>query len=129
MDLANVESELRERGLVLTPQRRSIVDYLSRTCSHPTAAEIHAATGAGSLSTVYNTLALLEEIGLVRELRERGAESRYDPNTEAHHHLRCVECGRLHDIDASQVQVMSSVVYRTVQVCFEGHCPDGCVSA
>lgn len=129
MKLENVESELRARGLLLTTQRRAILQYLSRTDAHPTAAQVHEATGAGSLSTVYNTLALLQELGLLREMPQPGGESRYDPNVAPHHHLLCTACGRLSDIAAEQVQVSSEVAFHSVQVHFMGRCPSGCASA
>ena len=126
MDLTDVEAELKARGLLLTTQRRAIVEFLSVAKTHPTAGQIHDATGAGSLSTVYNTLSLLQDLGLLRELPQPGGESRFDPNMRAHHHLRCVACGRLHDIDADAVAVLTSVQHSRVTVTLEGHCPEGC---
>ena len=128
MDLTDVEAELKAKGLLLTSQRRAIVEFLCTTHSHPTAAQVHEATGAGSLSTVYNTLALLQELERLHELPQPGGESRFDPNMTPHHHLRCLDCGRLHDIPMDAVTLTTQVAHRAARVTLEGHCPDGCVS-
>jgi Fur family iron response transcriptional regulator len=54
---------------------------------------------------VYNTLGLLAEKGLVREVIADPTKVFYDPNTAPHHHFYDVSTGELRDIDASQVQV------------------------
>ena len=52
-----------------------------------------------SLPTVYATLELLEELGLVRRLASTTGSAVYDPRTDAHHHLVCRRCGRIADVD------------------------------
>ena len=51
-----------------------------------------------SLGTVYRTLAVLSEVGLVRELRLAGQAKRFDGDLQGHHHVRCSKCGRISDI-------------------------------
>jgi Fur family ferric uptake transcriptional regulator len=121
---------------LLTQQRRRIVAHLDGNLSHPTAAEIHAAVAPGvTLSTVYNTLALLKDLGVVNELPQRGGESRFDPNAAPHHHLLCTACGALHDVPAQYVQVsfkgktdLVQAEIEQVQVSFRGRCPGGCAA-
>ena len=128
MDVAHIESLLCERGMVLTARRRAIVEYLAQAEHHPTAAQVHEAV-PGSLSTVYNTLSLLQELGVVEEIPQPGGESRFDPNTGPHHHLRCVRCGRLHDLPLESVRVellRDDLSVRSARVTFEGACPGGC---
>ncbi len=125
----HIDALLRERGLVLTQQRRRIVGHLSGNMGHPTAAQIHSSVAPGvTLSTVYNTLALLKDLGVLTELPQPGGESRYDPNTAPHHHLLCSACGTLHDVAAEDVQVtlLSDAQVEQVQVSFLGRCPEGC---
>jgi Fe2+ or Zn2+ uptake regulation protein len=129
----HIDTLLRNRGLVLTQQRRRIVKHLDGNLSHPTAAQIHAAVAPGvTLSTVYNTLALLRDLGVVSELPQPGGESRFDPNCQPHHHLLCTACGALHDVPAEQVQVtlldteIDGAELEHVQVSFQGRCPGGC---
>jgi Fur family ferric uptake transcriptional regulator/Fur family peroxide stress response transcriptional regulator len=54
-----------------------------------------------SLPTVYATLELLEEMGLVRRLPSPGGSAVYDPRTDAHHHLVCRRCGLIADVDGA----------------------------
>jgi Fe2+ or Zn2+ uptake regulation protein len=90
-----------ERGLKTTPQRRAIVDYLEHAFNHPTAEEVFAAVNAQfprtSRATVYNTLNLLKDASLVREIARDGVV-RFDPNLSPHHHLICRICGRVEDL-------------------------------
>lgn len=97
-------SELcRQLGLKLTPQRLAIIEFLDGTTAHPGAEEIHAAVSARfpglSLATVYNTLASLRDKGRLMELTIDPAKRRYDPDTRPHHHLICLGCGRVADIE------------------------------
>jgi Fe2+ or Zn2+ uptake regulation protein len=70
---------------------------------HATAEEILAAVGDRlpnvSAPTVYATLELLEELGLVRRVPAAGGAVLYDPRAEPHHHLACRACGRVTDLD------------------------------
>jgi len=92
----------RHIGLKLTPQRMAIFDYLDGNKDHPSAEQIHKAIASRlpsmSLATVYNTLRTLKEKGGVRELTIDPARKRYDPDTGLHHHLICVACGNIKDI-------------------------------
>lgn len=95
---------LRKAGLRITPQRRVILEFLEKNPHHPTAEgifhEIRKSMPDISLTTVYNTIKELNDLGevdVVRDINENS--SRYDPNTENHNHLYCVECGQIMDID------------------------------
>lgn len=126
---AHIDALFRERGLVLTQQRRRIVAYLDGNMHHPTAAQIHTAVAPGvTLSTVYNTLALLKDLGVVHELPQPGGEARFDPNPVLHHHLLCMDCGALHDVPAEAVTVtlQGAGGFEQAQVSFQGRCPQGC---
>jgi Fur family peroxide stress response transcriptional regulator len=100
----SIESLLRTRGLSLTPQRRAIVRHLAERGGHWTAAELlESLTGEfplASRATVYSTLALLRELGVVADVPAAGpgGEQRYDANPEPHQHFFCMRCGRLEDV-------------------------------
>ncbi len=98
---------IRKKGYRATPQRIIIYEALWKVGSHPTVAEVHKyATQSDpsiSLATVYNTLHLFEEIGLVREMSAKEGSARYDPNTEAHVNLICQECGKVVDYECSHL--------------------------
>jgi len=99
-----IENLLRERGFSLTPQRRAILRHLAERGGHWTAAEVlESLTGEfplASRATVYSTLALLRELGVLADVPAPGpgGEARYDANPEMHHHFVCRRCGRLHDV-------------------------------
>jgi Fe2+ or Zn2+ uptake regulation protein len=96
-----LESLAVERGLKMTPQRRAIVEYLEKAFHHPTADEVFVAVNAQfpltSRATVYNTLNLLKEVSLVREIARDGVV-RFDPNLDEHHHFICRRCGGVEDL-------------------------------
>lgn len=95
---ADVMDALRTRGLRMTPQRRAIVSEVMRTPGHisPTviARKVQGEMPGVNASTVYRTLTLLEEVGVLSHSHlETGAE--YHRAEEAEHvHLTCGHCGR-----------------------------------
>jgi Fe2+ or Zn2+ uptake regulation protein len=95
---------LHERGQRVTPQRLMIARVLDDLDRHATAevvfGEVRSRMPGVSLPTVYATLELLEEIGLVRRVASEGGAVVYDPRTDAHHHLACRRCGAIEDVDA-----------------------------
>lgn len=96
---------LRERGVQLTSQRAAVFDYLSHVAHHPTAEEIYLAIKPKlpriSLATVYKNLEALISCQVVSKLTYGDAAARYDIRTDHHYHTRCLECGRVWDLDAA----------------------------
>ena len=105
---------LRERGVTPTVQRVAITREIFARCTHISAEEVFhivnaGAGGAGrkvSKATVYNTLGLLAEKGVIRQVIADPTKVFYDPNTAPHHHFYDEETGELTDINADQVKVM-----------------------
>lgn len=126
MDLSRAEDVLRSRGCAMTPQRRAVLRFLDGNLDHPSAGQIFAAVTADfpitSRATVYNTLSLLEEVGLVRAVRDAEGDVRYDPNTAPHHHLHCSACGRIEDIPVDAVQILVHGQPATGRVKLDGRC-------
>jgi Fe2+ or Zn2+ uptake regulation protein len=123
----------RQNGLRITPQRRAIFELLAQDGSHPTAEEIYqrvlAVMPDVSRTTVYNTireLLTLGELVEVTELSEAG--TRYDTNGNKHHHLFCLRCQTLIDIDRDfeglDLSPEEASGYQIVrrQVTFYGYC-------
>ena len=104
-----VGSLLRAHGINPTSQRVEVAALLFSRCEHLSAEDVYSLmkTGGqrGSKATVYNTLGLFAERGLIRELIVDPERVYYDPNTKPHHHFYDVSTGVLTDIDASAVQV------------------------
>jgi Fe2+ or Zn2+ uptake regulation protein len=95
---------LRSRGQRVTPQRLVIHRLLRRRDSHLTAEQVREAVSADlpgtSAPTVYATLDLLAELGLVRRIDAGTGAALYDARTEPHHHTVCQSCGAIEDLDA-----------------------------
>lgn len=94
---------LRERGQRVTTQRLVLHRILHELGRHVTAEELarraEPQLPGVSLPTVYATLALFEELGVVRRVAGEGVVL-YDPRAEPHHHARCSSCGRIDDLEA-----------------------------
>src|SRR6516165_6001330 len=105
-------SAFRERcgqlGLALTPQRLAIYQILAGDDSHPGAEDIYRRIKPNlpslSLGTVYRTLELFEEHGLVSRVHAFSDQARFDANLEAHHHLVCVRCRRVIDFADTRLE-------------------------
>jgi Fur family iron response transcriptional regulator len=67
--------------------------------------QVNLNSPVASKATIYNTLGLFVEYGLVREVIVDSKKVFYDSNTKPHHHFYNVDTGSLHDIDISQVQI------------------------
>ena len=97
-EYAGVLDLLRARGLRMTPQRRAIVSEVMRASGHISPAAISRRVESDmpgvNASTVYRTLALLEDVGVLQHSHlETGAE--YHRSEDAQHvHLTCHRCGR-----------------------------------
>lgn len=106
---ASVVQLLRRHGINPTHQRIEIGYALFDNPRHPSADEILAMVNAQhvetSKATVYNTLKLFVEKGMVRELIVDPNKVFYDPNVSAHHHFYDVASGQLTDIPAEGVHV------------------------
>lgn len=99
---------LLERGVKPTPQRVVIAEFLLSTSCHPTAEQIMEAVSDKlpvplSRATVYNTLNILVEAGVVREVVTEPGCARYDANIAEHHHFVDVRTGCIVDIPQHMV--------------------------
>jgi Fe2+ or Zn2+ uptake regulation protein len=100
---AQLTEVLHSRGQRVTPQRLVIHRTLQELNRHVSAEEVLGAVEERlpnvSLPTVYSTLELLEELGLVRRVGEIGGRVLFDSRLDDHHHAACSQCGRVEDID------------------------------
>jgi len=94
----------RSKDFKLTPQRLAILEYLEGNKNHPSAENIYEAVQRKfpmmSFATVYKTLETLRLKGNVLELTIDPQRRRYDPDTKRHHHLICITCKKIIDIEA-----------------------------
>ena len=114
---ADVPARLRARGLRWTPQRRVVLDVLARVDGHVTGADLvdgcRAIDPATTPSTVYRTLDVLEELGIVSHShgREGRQEFHVNPATD-HGHLVCSTCGRTWELAPAEVQPLAGGLLR-----------------
>jgi Fur family transcriptional regulator, ferric uptake regulator len=114
---AGVRDTFHGRGMRWTPQRRTVVEVLAGTDGHVTGAELiercRARNPQTIPSTVYRTLDVLEQLGLVRH--GHGADGREEfhvgPAAE-HGHLYCAECGTRWEIRAGQADAIVNAFRR-----------------
>ena len=97
----NFAETCRRHGIKATHQRMEIFRELAGTGEHPDADTIYRRVKkripAISLDTVYRTLRLLEEIGIISRVGFVEERTRFDANTDHHYHFVCTECGLVRD--------------------------------
>jgi Fur family transcriptional regulator, ferric uptake regulator len=85
-----------------TRQRQIILEELRKVKTHPTAVGVYEAVRKRlpkiSLGTVYRNLDVLVRMGQIQKLALGGEEAHFDGDVSAHHHIRCMRCGRIDDI-------------------------------
>ena len=138
-DTVEFKSTLHSKGMRLTGQRKLILQVLEEAGRHLDAATVferaHRRDERVSLATVYRTLLLLKEMGIVDQhftSREHDREV-YEPvGAEEHYHFSCLKCGRVVEfqsalIDRARKQIAQELGINILHgcACFEGYCA-GC---
>ncbi len=113
----DVRDLLRARGLRWTPQRRTLIDVLAGTDGHVTGAELvekcRAHDPTTTPSTVYRTLDVLEELGLLSHSHgPDGREEFHVRPVAAHGHLHCNGCGTTWEIDSAEAASLVETLAR-----------------
>ena len=115
---SRIERLCIERGLKMTGQRRVIARVLSEAGDHPDVEELYRRASALdnriSIATVYRTVRLLEEQGILERRDFGGGRARYEPSEHGHHHhLIDVETGRVIEFeDAEHERVLAAIATR-----------------
>jgi Fur family ferric uptake transcriptional regulator len=120
----DLEALCAERGLRITEQRRVIARVLSEAEDHPDVEQLHRRAAEIdpkiSIATVYRTVRLFDDAGILDRLDFGDGRSRYEATPEAHHdHLIDVETGRVvefvdPELEALQRQIAEKLGYRLV---------------
>jgi len=109
--MSALEAACRHHGLPLTVQRRVILAALVARDDHPTADEILEEVRSRlpdvSRTTVYRVLNTLVQLGLAVKICSPGASARFDPKTDRHHHLVCVQCEQVMDFEAPTLNTLT----------------------
>lgn len=120
-----LEELCAERGMRMTGQRRVIAGVLQDAADHPDVEELYRRASAVdphiSISTVYRTVKLFEDLGIIEKHEFRDGRARYEPLPEEHHdHLIDVKSGQVIEfrnarIEALQEEIARELGYRIVE--------------
>ena len=125
----------RRQGLPVTVQRRIILEVLLEREDHPTAEQVFAAVGdkipGVSRTTVYRVLDTLVRMGVITRICHPGVAARFDPRIDRHHHLLCLGCGRIIDLEDKRLNALrlpaidtSGYEVSDFQINLRGRCPE-----
>lgn len=107
---------LRRRGLRMTPQRRAIVARVMETRGHISppdlARRVQAEMPGVNASTVYRTLTLLEEVGILSHAHFEGGAEYHRVEDAQHVHLTCSRCGAEDDLSLDEAQALAQLIQR-----------------
>jgi Fur family peroxide stress response transcriptional regulator len=108
--LRQFRAAIRQSGVKLTQQRLEIFREVASSQEHPDAEAVFQAVRPRmptvSLDTVYRTLWLLNDLGLITTLGPRRGSARFDGNINHHHHYICVRCGLTRDFESAEFNAL-----------------------
>lgn len=112
-----IEASLRKAGIRVTKQRVALMGVLGEADDHPDAVELHARARAlepsVSLATVYRTLSVLEEGGVVHRHAFDGGGARFETTHEAHHdHILDVDTGEVIEFQSDKIEQLQEEIAR-----------------
>ena len=120
----NIEEKCLKKGVRLTDQRKLVAKVMSESEDHPDVDELHSRVSKFdskvSIATVYRTVKLFEEAGIVAKHDFKGTKARYEETTMEHHdHLIDVNTGEIiefvnEDIEKLQKKVAEKLGYKLV---------------
>ena len=122
--VTDIEDKCKQKGVRLTDQRKLIAKAMSESENHPDVDELHKKVSKFdskiSIATIYRTVKLFEEAGIVSKHDFKGSKSRYEQAPEEHHdHLIDINSGEItefvnEEIEKLQKQVAEKLGYRLV---------------
>lgn len=117
---------LSRRGFKITPQRRAVLHAIASSNEHITPAAVHERARRThpriGLVTIYRTLEVLSELGLVCCIESSGKSRSYTLAPEGHHHhIVCLECGAVADFSDCNLKDLEQRLNRETGFAIEGH--------
>ena len=119
-----IEEKCKIKGVRLTDQRKIIAQVLSNSNDHPDVDELHKRTSEIdkkiSIATVYRTVKLFQEAGILEKHDFKGGKARYEQSLDEHHdHLIDINSGKIiefvdEDIEKLQNEVAKKLGYKLV---------------
>ena len=112
---ANIEERCRQKGVKLTDQRKLIAQIMSDSSDHPNVDELYKRVSKIdskiSIATVYRTVKLLEEAGILTKHDFRGGKARYEELPDNHHdHLIDVQSGEIVEFVDEEIEKLQETV-------------------
>ena len=112
-----IEKLCLEKGMRMTEQRRVIARVLSVSSDHPDVEELHRRAHAVdphiSIATVYRTVRLFEEAGIINRLDFRDGRSRYEEHSDDHHdHLIDMKTGKVVEFVDAEIEALQEAIAR-----------------
>lgn len=108
--LERFRTSCRDAGVKVTHQRLEIFREVATSFSHPDAEAVYRGVRERvptvSLDTVYRTLWLLNDLGLLTTLGQRRESVRFDANLAPHHHYVCESCGLTRDFESPELDAL-----------------------
>ncbi|MBI0433164.1 Fur family transcriptional regulator [Roseomonas sp. KE0001] len=125
-DPLRIERLCVERGLKMTGQRRLIARVLSESLDHPDVEELYrralALDSRVSIATVYRTVRLLEEKGILERHDFGGGRARYEPTDHGHHyHLIDIDSGKVIEFSDAQHEALAEAIAARLGFSLIGH--------
>lgn len=136
--LEKLRDKLKEKGYKLTPQRRATLNtIIENKGKHLSTEEIYDRVKNKcpeiGLATVYRTLQLLDELGVISKINFDDGCARYELNTQEedhqHHHLICLKCGKVIEVEMDLMETLEEEIEKNYdfeisdhRVKFFGHC-------
>lgn len=118
--MLDVLATLRRHGIQPTPQRIAVAEHVLAAKTHPSADEVWAQVRRRcptlSRATVYNTLNVFVDKGLIRTQVLREGTVVFDPRIDAHHHFIDVNTGKIYDVPWDALKVSGENVLRGFEV-------------
>ncbi len=123
---SRIEQLCIEKGMKMTGQRRVIASVLSVASDHPDVEEVHRRSSADdpriSIATVYRTVRMFEEVGILEKHDFGDGRSRYEEVTEDHHdHLIDVNSGKVIEFQSAEIEALQEEIARRYGYRLIGH--------
>ena len=127
MQTAKLREALHSHGLKLTKPRLAVIEVLAATAEHLKVAEVHRRArridGRIGLASVYRTMGLLAQMGLVKDVHVEQRHRRYAQIRNGHgHHLVCTGCGLVQEFSECPADDLARTLARRTHFRIEGHC-------
>jgi|TARA_X000000950_G_scaffold98313_1_gene124300 Fur family ferric uptake transcriptional regulator len=123
--MAKVIDKCLEAGVRMTHQRRIIIELIDEADDHPDVETIYrraiAIDRTISLATIYRTVGVLEEVGVIEKLEVGDGKARYEMAGDHHEHLVDVDSGEIHEFQHEELERLKETIARDMGFELVGH--------